>query len=340
MSLSCEAQNTVSSSHKVAIQTQFLQGGIYQSELIDSLERLGIRCIIHQGAGNSAASTLSIEHVRLGSSAYYGGAAPGDVIKDLHKLGADTFSLTIGRAGKTYQINLREVSEPFSAGLSEAQANQHRQLGIDYARRLLYGKATDIADGADRSEITKQLASISALKTSTLLHGQETASLLQGSASGLGLSAGIRRFTDNIEILNPSKASFLNINMCMAPPTDPYGKLQWNALMVERNQSSALGTAWDKWQRNLGDYICRCWATNQSSSSGVVVYHVILKNNGQIGEIKLMPVAELSNLARDGNLTQAGYDLIKKLNGTAILFFPHLTQVTEVHLEIGLINKD
>ena len=72
---------------------------------------------------------------------------------------------------------------------------------------------------------------------------------------------------------------------------------------------------------------------------GVVVYHVVLKANGKMAEITLMPIAELSSFAGNSNLAECGRDMIRKLDGSAILFFPHLTQVTEVHLEIGLINK-
>ncbi len=213
------------------------------------------------------------------------------------------------------------------------------RAGIEYARNLLYGHASNFNADIERSELTKQMASIAALKSSTLLQAEERQTLLQGSVGTLGVSSEIHRFAAHIEMLNPYKASFLNINLCMAPPTDPYGKLQWNSLITERNKSSALGPAWDIWERNLGDYICRYWAGSHSSGSGVVVYHVVLRNNGKIGDIKLMPIAELSSVAGNSNLAECGYEMIRNLDGSAILFFPRLTQVTEVHLEIGLINK-
>ncbi len=91
---------------KSAVGIELLHGGVSQNELIDNLERLGIKCIIHEGAGASGVRTLSIDKVRLGSSAFYGGMLAGDLIKDLHKLNANAFSLSIERSGKFYRVNL------------------------------------------------------------------------------------------------------------------------------------------------------------------------------------------------------------------------------------------
>jgi len=93
ISQSIEAANN--SSLKGKSNTDFLQGNISENELIDNLEMLGIKCIIHQETGASHLDTLKVEKVHLGSSAYYGGILAGDTIKDLHKLNANTFSLSI-----------------------------------------------------------------------------------------------------------------------------------------------------------------------------------------------------------------------------------------------------
>jgi len=93
---------------KEPVHAKVLQGAISQSELIDNLERLGIKCIIHENAAE--VGTLSVEKVRLGSSAYYGGVLAGDAIKDLHRLNANTFSLSIERTGKRYRVNLEALS--------------------------------------------------------------------------------------------------------------------------------------------------------------------------------------------------------------------------------------
>ena len=261
-----EANN---SSLKGEANIELLHGGISENELIDYLERLGIKCIIHQGASAAPALyTLNVEKVHLGSSAYYGGILAGDIIKDLHRLNANTFSLSIERAGKIYQIHLNSLATSLPNELSSqtGQTDAHMQSGIEYARNLLYGHASDLNAGIERTELARQMASVSALKSSTLLQGEERENLLQGSTSMLGLSSDIHRFAAHIEMVNPSKASFLNINLCMAPPTDPYGKLQWNSLIAERNKSSALGPAWDRWEHNLGDYICRYWARTHCSA--------------------------------------------------------------------------
>jgi hypothetical protein len=101
-----QAEATNNTSKRAELHDEFLHGTISQNELIDNLERLGIKCIIHEGAAASGLDTLTVEKVRLGGSAYYGGILAGDVIKDLHKLSANTFSLSIERSGKVYQVSL------------------------------------------------------------------------------------------------------------------------------------------------------------------------------------------------------------------------------------------
>jgi len=105
-----KAEATNKTNSKGETSNEFLQGTISQNEVTDNLERLGIKCIIHEGLGRAAISTLSIEKVRPGSSAYYGGVLAGDIIKDFRKLNANTFQLAIERSGKTYQVNLQMLS--------------------------------------------------------------------------------------------------------------------------------------------------------------------------------------------------------------------------------------
>src|SRR5271165_4000887 len=76
-------------------KNKILQGSVTQSELIDTLEQLGIKCAVHDG-GNPA---LVVQNVRLGSAAYYKGVAENDGIKGLVQEN-DHFNLTIQRSGK------------------------------------------------------------------------------------------------------------------------------------------------------------------------------------------------------------------------------------------------
>ncbi len=59
ISQSIEAANN--SSLKGKSNTDFLQGNISENELIDNLEMLGIKCIIHQETGASHLDTLKVE---------------------------------------------------------------------------------------------------------------------------------------------------------------------------------------------------------------------------------------------------------------------------------------
>ena len=86
-------------------QVDLLHGTVSHNELIDNLERLGIKCLIHEGVTDS----LSVDKVRLGSSAYYGGVLTKDSIKHLYRLSANTYNLCLVRAGERYQITLRTL---------------------------------------------------------------------------------------------------------------------------------------------------------------------------------------------------------------------------------------
>ena len=93
------AVNKISSDQ---LHSDVLYGELSHNELVDNLETLGIKCILHEGT----AKALVVDKVHLGSSAYYRGILKGDVVKDLHKLSVNTFNLVIERSGKSYQINL------------------------------------------------------------------------------------------------------------------------------------------------------------------------------------------------------------------------------------------
>jgi hypothetical protein len=110
MVISAGQKAWASNSRSDKANLEFLHGTVSQNELTDNLERLGIKCIIHQSAGASAIGTLNIDKVRLGSSAYYGGVLAGDIVKDLHRLDANNFALSFERSRKLFQVNLRLLS--------------------------------------------------------------------------------------------------------------------------------------------------------------------------------------------------------------------------------------
>ena len=81
-----------------------LKGTVFQNELIDKLETLGIKCAVQPGAGD----LKSIESVRAGSKAFYGGAACGDSILGTRTVG-DIFFMKIQRQGKVYEIPFKGI---------------------------------------------------------------------------------------------------------------------------------------------------------------------------------------------------------------------------------------
>ncbi|MBS1953864.1 MAG: hypothetical protein JST89_06760 [Cyanobacteria bacterium SZAS-4] len=85
-----------------------IQGSVTQNEMIDNLERVGIKCIFHQGA-TPKTGYLAVDSVRMGSAAYYQGVEVGDKIKSLSSAN-NVFTLQIERNGQPYQLQLKALS--------------------------------------------------------------------------------------------------------------------------------------------------------------------------------------------------------------------------------------
>src|SRR4051812_30867586 len=62
--------------------TKTIQGSVSQNEMIDNLERVGIKCVFHQGA-TAKTGYLAVDSVHMGSAAFYNGVEIGDKIKGL-----------------------------------------------------------------------------------------------------------------------------------------------------------------------------------------------------------------------------------------------------------------
>ncbi len=91
-----------------------MKGTVAESEIIDNLERLGIKCVLQE----SAHKTIVIDDVRMGSSGYYGGVDKGDVVQSLRGQN-NLFLLTISRAGKIYQISLKPLASQYDSSTSK-----------------------------------------------------------------------------------------------------------------------------------------------------------------------------------------------------------------------------
>lgn len=83
-----------------------LKGNVSSNEVIDLLERVGMKCIIK--LGNPI--TLGVNEVHLGSPAFYGGIESGDVLKRVQNNG-NTLQVTIGRGANTYQVSIHVPSD-------------------------------------------------------------------------------------------------------------------------------------------------------------------------------------------------------------------------------------
>ncbi len=85
-----------------------IQGSVSQNEMIDNLERVGIKCVFHQGA-TAKTGYLAVDSVHMGSAAFYKGIEVGDKIKGLSTEN-DLFTLQIERNGQPYQLQLKALS--------------------------------------------------------------------------------------------------------------------------------------------------------------------------------------------------------------------------------------
>ncbi|HEY9731347.1 MAG TPA: hypothetical protein V6C89_05510 [Drouetiella sp.] len=85
-----------------------IQGSVTENELIDNLERVGIKCLYHQGE-NAAKGYLTVDTVRMGSTAYYKGIENGDKIKSVG-VSNDFLTIQIERNGQPFQVQLRALT--------------------------------------------------------------------------------------------------------------------------------------------------------------------------------------------------------------------------------------
>ncbi len=108
--------------------TKIIHGSVSESELIDNLERLGIKCVYHQAA---AKGYLAVDDVRMGSTAFYKGVAVGDKVKNLTGTN-DLFTLTIEREGQTYQVALKALTPSLASAspLKSSVAHDDKDLPI------------------------------------------------------------------------------------------------------------------------------------------------------------------------------------------------------------------
>ena len=131
-----------------------LEGNVQQNEMIDNLERLGIKCLVQEGVDRK----LVVRDVRMGSNAFYKGMSVGDVVKSLAKTG-DLYQLTFERDGKTYMLPLKPLVASTDSNALSGSAKQTELSGnaAENQADLKAGKArlaalnTPIVDVAPRS---------------------------------------------------------------------------------------------------------------------------------------------------------------------------------------------
>ena len=93
-----------------------LKGQVTQSEIIDDLERVGIKCGVVEGSRPS----LVVVDVHRGTSAFNNGVESGDKIAEM-RTGNGGFNLTFQRGTEVFQVFLRSSAIPFSDRVNHSQ---------------------------------------------------------------------------------------------------------------------------------------------------------------------------------------------------------------------------
>ena len=119
----------------VTPQHKLLQGAVSQSDLIDLLERVGVKCAVHSDTGK-----LRIVDVHTGTDAFFQGVEGGDEIKTYVKQ-ADQITLVCERNGKPYQVTLHTLKAQVDASSTDS-----RKLSASAAK--------------DRVDLKQQIASV------------------------------------------------------------------------------------------------------------------------------------------------------------------------------------
>ncbi|MFN8550889.1 MAG: hypothetical protein U0103_05320 [Candidatus Obscuribacterales bacterium] len=124
-----------SNADPVKLQSKQMHGSVSENEMIDDLERVGIKCIYQiDSATKTNKGSLIVNTIRLGSAAFYKGLEVGDKIKSVVAAN-NNFTLQIERNGQPFQIQLRALtpsleSPPVRPSIplqGDVQRNNHNQ---------------------------------------------------------------------------------------------------------------------------------------------------------------------------------------------------------------------
>jgi hypothetical protein len=364
--VSASVEKLIEEHPTLSIRKAPLKGSVSQFQLIDTLEKLGIKCVIQDGLNSS----LVVSHVNLGSTAYYSGIVSGDVVKDLKAVTAG-FNLTIERSGKLYQTTLMLLSGqigdsgplPRNASLgklsgsvsgSAAQEEASKtSLTTQTSQQALLGKtaSTELRTGIKTSAAFQPLAAEKGVLPGEVKHtdlkghvedvrlkAQAAMQQLIGQAKSNQLLGQIQQFSLGIKVINPNVASCVHINECLPKPGSADGAFQWDALENER-RSPPLSGEWQMYEDQVGDYLCRYWAdywaTHATSAVGTCILHLIVTDDGKIRDVSLMP----DSGETDPALTSFCEEALRSLNAQPILTFPQKSRVKVIHLEVGLMIR-
>ncbi len=157
-------------------QKNVLRGGVSQSELIDNLERVGIKC----GVIDGKPPQLVVVDVHRGTSAFNKGLENGDKIGDVQTANGG-LNVTFTRGNQVYQVFLRSSAIPY-----EDRSNHHQlETEISEAAKKRMKKLSLLnLNTGDLSKVT-MLDAIDGVHIGALRQTADTPAIQQQTLEGL-----------------------------------------------------------------------------------------------------------------------------------------------------------
>jgi hypothetical protein len=153
-----------------------LQGGVTQSELMDNLERVGIKCGVIEGSPAS----LVVINVHRGTSAFNKGVENGDKISDVRPANGG-LNLTFQRGAQVFQVFLRSSAVPFTEQINHSQI----EAEISEAAKQRIKKLTLLDTNIGNLSKVTMLDAIDGVHMSALRRTSDTATVESQTLEGL-----------------------------------------------------------------------------------------------------------------------------------------------------------
>jgi hypothetical protein len=252
---------------------------------------------------------------------------------------ASTYSLSPGE-----QANTTETLNRSTILKGEIQEfGQTASIWQQLNTRLIQGNCQLAPSVSQLAKITvnKNLVPTTLITNSRAFSGQASNVVLTGIHPGMRRT-GIPILTGHSQtVYNKTIRASALLAECIPPPTDSFGRNQWDLLDQELHFTH-LYDEWRQWTDSLGIILLNRWRQTLAAD-GASSFHLTVYRSGQI-DIKTL-YAHAHGYTRpvpseDEAFKQTARSVLYCLAGSPYLRFPSDSQVQEVHLEIQLDRQE